>query len=101
MLLELQIDRGFGQTSFSFMATKTIHVSLPGELNGYVEQKVKAGRYQDAGEVIREALRKMEAAELAEELAQFERVFSGGHDRAEAAADIRRIEHAVKAGCKG
>jgi putative addiction module CopG family antidote len=80
------------------MATKTIEVSLPRELDGFVERKVKAGRCQDAGEVVREALRQMEAAELAGELAQFERAFAGGHDRAETVEDIRRIERAVKAG---
>lgn len=81
----------------SSMATKTIHVSLPGELSGYVERKVKAGRYQDAGDVVREALRRMEAAELAGELEQFERAFAGGHDRAETAEDIRRVEQAIRA----
>ena len=83
------------------MATKTIQVSLPDELSGYVERKVKAGRYQDASDVVREALRQMETAELAGELAQFERAFAGGHDRAETAEDIRRVERAVKVGRKG
>jgi len=80
------------------MATKTVHVSLPDALSGYVERKVKAGRYQDASEVVREALRQMEAAELVGELELFDRAFAGGHDRAEAAEDIRRVKHAVKAG---
>ena len=83
------------------MATKTIHVSLPDELSGYVDRKIKAGRYQDASDVVREALRQMEAAELAGELEQFNRAFAGGHDRAETSEDIRRVEHAVKAGRKG
>ena len=83
------------------MPTKTIHVSLPDELSGYIERKVKAGRYQDAGDVVRAALRQMEATELAGELEQFERAFAGGHDRAETAEDIRRVEHAVKAGREG
>jgi putative addiction module CopG family antidote len=82
------------------MATKSIHVLLPDELSGYIERKVKAGRYQDAGEVVREALRQMEATDLAGELEQFERAFAGGHDRAETDEDIRRVESAVKAGRK-
>jgi len=85
---------------FKRMATRTIHVSLPGELNGFVERKVSGGRYQDASEVIRDALRRMEAAELAEDLQDFERAFSGGHDRPEAADDILRVESAVKAARK-
>ncbi len=82
------------------MATKTIQVSLPGEMSGYVERKVKGGRYRDASEVVGEALRRMETAELADELSQFERAVAGGHDRPETEADIRRVEVAVQAGRK-
>ena len=82
------------------MATKTIQVSLPGELSGYVERKVKGGRYEDAGEVVREALRQMEAGELADELKDFERALAGGHDRSETEEEVRRIEAAVQAGRK-
>jgi putative addiction module CopG family antidote len=80
------------------MATKTIQVSLPGELNGYVKRKISGGRYQDASEVVRDALRRMEASELAEELKDFERAFVGGHNHPETQDDIRRIEAAVKVG---
>ena len=44
------------------MASKTIEVLLPGELSGYVQRMVMGGRYQDASEVVREALLRMEAA---------------------------------------
>jgi antitoxin ParD1/3/4 len=80
------------------MATSTIEVSLPGQLSGYVQRKIDGGRYQDASEVVREALRQMEAAELAAELAQFERAFAGGHEQGETEEQIRRVERAVKAG---
>ena len=43
----------------------------------------------------------MEAAELAEELNQFERAFAGGHHRAEREEDIQRVEAAVQAGPRG
>ena len=82
------------------MATKTIPVALPDELRGYVERKVKAGRYHDASEVVSEALRQMETAELAVELDQFQSALAGGHDRSESEQDIRRVERAVKAGRK-
>ena len=82
------------------MATKTIQVALPGQLRGYVERKINGGRYHDASEVVREALRQMEASELTAELAQFDRAFAGGHDRAESEDDIRSIQRAVKAGRK-
>ena len=82
------------------MATKTIRVALPEELSGFVQRAVKGGRYQDASEVVREALRRMEAAELAEELRQFEQAFAGGHDGAETEEEIQRVESAVRDGCK-
>jgi putative addiction module CopG family antidote len=82
------------------MATKRIHVSLPDELNGFVERTVKGRRYHDASEVVREALRRMEAAELRDELRQFEQSFAGGHDRAETEEDVERVEAAVQAGRK-
>ena len=61
---------------------------------------VKGGRYQDAGEVVRDALRRMEATELAEEIRQFEQAIAGGHDRSETEEDILRVEAAVQAGRK-
>ena len=80
------------------MDVKTIQVSLPPELSGYVRRKVQGGRYQNASEVVRDALRRMEADELATELSDFQCAFSGGHDCAETEADIRRVEKTVKAG---
>ncbi len=61
---------------------------------------VNDGRYQDESEVVREALRRMEAAELADELKQFQLAFAGGQDRPETKEDIQRIEAAVRAGRK-
>jgi putative addiction module CopG family antidote len=82
------------------MATKTLHISLPDELDDFVQRTVKCGRYEDASEVVREALRRMEAADLKEELSQFERAFAGGHERAESEEDIKRVEAAVQANRK-
>ena len=95
------IDTRFREINLAGMASKTIEVLLPGELSGYVQRMVKGGRYQDASEVVREALRRMEAAELADEVKQFERAFAGGHDRSETEDDIQRVEAAVQAGRKG
>ena len=71
---------------------------MPGELSGYIQRMVRGGRYQDSSEVVREALRRMEAAELANELNQFERAFAGGHDRTETEEDTKRVVAAVHAG---
>ena len=51
--------------------------------SGYVERKLNGGRYQDASELVQDALRRMEAAEVAAELQDFERAFAGGHEAAE------------------
>ena len=80
------------------MPTRNINLT-PG-LDRFVATKVKSGRYEDPGEVVREALRKMEASELADELKDFERAFAGGHDRAETEDEVGRIEAAVQAGRK-
>ena len=42
----------------------------------------------------------MEAAELRDELRQFEQAFAGGHDWAENEEDVERVEAAVQAGRK-
>lgn len=96
-LFSLWLTRLPGSLSWQCMATKTFHVTLPGELSGFVERTIQGGRYQDASEVVREALRRMEAAELANELRQFERAFAGGHNRSETEQDIERVEAAVRA----
>ncbi|MGB7189089.1 MAG: type II toxin-antitoxin system ParD family antitoxin [Acidobacteriaceae bacterium] len=37
-----------------------MNVSMTGHLAGYVQRKVKSGRYNNASEVVRDALRRME-----------------------------------------
>jgi len=82
------------------MVTKTLQITLPDELKSFIRRTVECGRYQDESEVVREALRRMEASELKEELSQFERAFAGGHERAESEEEIRRVEAAVQASRK-
>ena len=96
----LSVDRAGWWINLPGMASKTIQVSLPGELNGYIQRMVNGGRYQDESEDVREALRRMETAELADELKQFERAFAGGRDRSETEEDVQRVEAAVRAGRK-
>jgi len=73
---------------------------IASELKGYVERQVEDGRYENPGEVVHAALRRMEASELAEELKNFESAFAGANERPETEEDIRRVEEAVKAGRK-
>jgi len=44
-----------------------MNVSLTTELENWVDEKVRSGRYASASEVIREALRLLEQRELAEQ----------------------------------
>ncbi len=73
---------------------------MPEELSNFVQRTVRGGRYQNADDVVREALRRMEAAELNEELRQFEQAFAGGHEKTESEEDIKRVEATVQAGRK-
>lgn len=48
-------------TAYTVWTMDQMNVSMTGELAGYVRRKVKSGRYNSASEVVREALRRMEA----------------------------------------
>jgi antitoxin ParD1/3/4 len=50
-------------TYFGGVKNATIAVRLTPELKGFVEGKVRTGRYQDSSEVVREALRLLEQGE--------------------------------------
>lgn len=61
-----------------------MNVSLTPQLQGFVEAKVKSGRYQSSSEVIRESLRLMEQRDQANDtaLAEVRRKVSVGLDQA-------------------
>ncbi len=44
----------------SIMGQKTLNISLPPELEQFVQEKVQAGQYQSASEVVQEGLRLLE-----------------------------------------
>jgi putative addiction module CopG family antidote len=58
------------------MATKTIHISLPDELEASIEARVRSGLYGDAGEVVRAGLRALAREELGLSLGQFQEIMS-------------------------
>ena len=47
-----------------YLSAMSINVNLTPELEGLIRQKVSSGRYNSASEVVREALRLMEAEDL-------------------------------------
>jgi putative addiction module CopG family antidote len=48
------------------MATKTRNISLPPVLDGYLERRVRIGRYGHASAVVQAALRALEREEMGE-----------------------------------
>ena len=53
------------------MKTAALNVNLTTELRRYVKDQVRAGRYQNENEVVRDAIRQMQQREVE----QFERLF--------------------------
>lgn len=53
------------------MKTQALNVNLTAELRRYVKDQVRAGRYQNENEVVRDAIRQMQQREIE----QFERLF--------------------------
>jgi putative addiction module CopG family antidote len=51
----------------------TITIDLPPELDRIVHEQVASGLYSDAGDVIREALRRLDAEEAATQLNYMQR----------------------------
>ena len=78
------------------MATKTYNVSVTEAQGWFVEQQVRLGRYNNISEVVRDGLRRLEAEAAQRDLDEFNRVFTGAYHRPETAADIQRINRALK-----
>jgi antitoxin ParD1/3/4 len=78
------------------MATKTMNVSLTEYWQGYVEGHLRRGRYQNASELMREALRLHEREQIARDVSEVESLF-GASRRAEGDAEVEQIKGAVTA----
>jgi putative addiction module CopG family antidote len=77
------------------MRTQTLNVNLTKELRRYVKDQVRAGRYQNENEVVRDAIRQMQQREIE----QFEEVFNdfvGAPEGEPTAKDIASIKQAIK-----
>jgi putative addiction module CopG family antidote len=76
------------------MKAQTLNVNLTNELRRYVKEQVRAGRYQNENEVVRDAIRQMQQREVE----QFERLFGGyaGAPQGEpTASDDKLIQAAI------
>ena len=78
------------------MATKTMNVSLTEYWQGYVEGHLRRGRYQNASELMREALRLHEREQISRDVSEVESLF-GASRRAEGEAEVEQIKGAVAA----
>ena len=77
------------------MKSQTLNVNLTIELRRYVKEQVRAGRYQNENEVVRDAIRQMQQ----QEIEQFERLF-GGYPGAPEGEPTPADEQAIKAAIK-
>jgi putative addiction module CopG family antidote len=78
------------------MATKSYNVSITEAQGWFVEQQVRLGRYNNVSEVMRDGLRRLEAESAKRDVEEFNRLFSGGQERPESEADVRRINKALR-----
>lgn len=58
------------------MAAKTRNISLPPELDRFIEQRVRSGLYGNASDVIRAGLRALSREEMGTSLKRFEEVMA-------------------------
>ncbi|MEY2428559.1 MAG: Bacterial antitoxin of ParD toxin-antitoxin type system [Verrucomicrobiota bacterium] len=75
--------------------TQTLNVNLTVELRRYVKDQVRAGRYQNENEVVRDAIRQMQQ----QEIEQFERLF-GGYPGAPQGEPTLEDDQAIKTAIK-
>jgi len=81
------------------MSTKTMNVSLTEYWQGYVEGHIRRGRYQNASELMREALRLHEREQIARDVSEVESLF-GATGRAESGPEVGEIKSAAKSAQK-
>jgi len=74
------------------MKTQTLNVNLTVQLRRFVKDQVRAGRYQNENEVVRDAIRQMQQREIE----QFERVF-GDYRGAPQGEPTREDEESIQA----
>jgi putative addiction module CopG family antidote len=56
------------------MATKTMNISLPGELKAFIDARVRSGFYGNASDVIRAGLRALTREEMSVSYREFQEI---------------------------
>ena len=76
-------------------------ITLTGHFKSFIAEQLQGGRYQDAGEVVRAALRELEQAELKRSLADFGAAFRKADRHAPKGEpgkdDLAEIDRIIKA----
>jgi antitoxin ParD1/3/4 len=60
----------------SGMATKTMNISLPGELKAFIDARVRSGFYGNASDVIRAGLRALTREEMSASYREFQEIMA-------------------------
>ena len=79
------------------MAVKTMNISLPAELKGFVDSHVRSGLYGNASDVIRAGLRALAREELGPSARRFEEIMEGLPQDPITPAIERDIERSIRA----
>ena len=58
------------------MATKTMNISLPGELKSFIDARVRSGFYGNASDVIRAGLRALNREEMSSSYREFQEIIA-------------------------
>jgi putative addiction module CopG family antidote len=86
---------GYNMVCSLSMKTQALNVNLTAQLRRYIKEQVRAGRYQNENEVVRDAIRQMQQRELE----QFERLF-GDYPGAPQGEPTTKDHEAIQAAIK-
>lgn len=79
------------------MATKTMNISLPGELKQFVESRVRSGLYGNASDVVRAGLRALAREEIGPSIDRFEEIMASLPQEAITPEIERDVENQIRA----
>lgn len=75
----------------------TMHVNLSPEMEGFIKNKVASGFYGNATEVIRDAIRRMQAEEG--RLAAWQAAIAKGDSQLDRVSSMHTVRQLARAGC--
>ena len=81
------------------MAVKTMNISLPEDLKGFIESRVRSGLYGSPSDVIRAGLRALAREEIGPSVERFEQIMSNLPQDPLSPTIELRLERSVRAAC--